>query len=82
MRTKQKSLTRYCDEYIRYLGIAKTERRSYAESVRLLKERGFREISAFKTLKPGDRVYRGCEDRTIMAAVIGSRRIAERAISL
>ena len=66
----------YCREYMRYLGIAKTERRSYAESVRLLEAKGFRELSKFKTLKAGDRVYRGYEDRTLMAAVIGKRPIA------
>ena len=42
---------KYCREYLRYLGIAKTERRSYAESVRLLEAKGFREIASFKTLK-------------------------------
>ena len=61
---------------MRYLGIAKTARRSYAESVRLLKARGFKEISAYATLKPGDKVYRGYEDRTVMAAVIGRKKIA------
>ena len=70
----------YCKEYMRYLGIAKTERRSYAESVRILKANGFREISSFRSLKPGDRVFRGYEDRTIMAAVIGRRKIAEAGI--
>ena len=67
----------YCKEYMRYLGIAKTERRSFAESERLLKARGFKELSAFKTLKPGDKVYRGYLDRTIMAAVIGKKPISE-----
>ena len=67
----------YCKEYMRYLGIAKTARRSYAESVRLLKAKGFKEISSFKTLKPGDKVYRGYLDRTVMAAVIGKKPIAE-----
>ncbi len=71
-----KSMNDYCAEYLRYLGIAKTERRSYAESVRLLEERGFRELSNFTALKPGDKVYRGYEDRTIMAAVIGKEPIA------
>ena len=71
------TLDRYCAEYMRYLGIAKTERRSYAESVRLLEKKGFKEISAFKSLKPGDKVYRGYEDRTVMAAVIGKKPIAE-----
>ena len=72
----------YCEEYIRYLGIAKTERRSYAESVRLLKARGFKEISSFRALKAGDKVYRGYEDRTVMAAVIGKKKIAAAGIKV
>ena len=72
----------YCEEYMRYLGIAKTERRSYAESVRLLKARGFKDLSSFKTLKAGDKVYRGYEDRTVMAAVIGKKRISEAGIKV
>ena len=72
----------YCREYMRYLGVAKTERRSYAESVRLLEKRGFRELSTFKTLKPGDKVYRGYEDRTVMAAVIGAKKIAEAGLKV
>ena len=67
----------YCREYMRYLGIAKTERRSYAESVRILEKAGFRELSKFRSLKPGDKVYRGYEGRTVMAAVIGKRKISE-----
>ena len=79
---KYMPMDRYCREYMRYLGIAKTERRSYAESVRLLEAKGFREISRFKALKPGDKVYRGYEDRTVMAAVIGRKRIAEVGIKV
>ena len=82
MKLKYVPLAQYCRDYMRYLGVAKTERRSYAESVRLLKARGFREISAFKRLKPGDRVYRGYEDRTLMAAVIGRRPVAEAGLKV
>ena len=82
MRKKYLSQGEYCDEYMRYLGIAKTARRSYAESVRLLKAKGFREISSFKTFKPGDKVYRGYEDRTVMAAVIGRKKIAEAGLKV
>ena len=82
MRMKYIGQENYCEEYIRYLGIAKTERRSYAESVRLLKARGFKEISSFKTLKAGDKVYRGYEDRTVMAAVIGKKKISEAGIKV
>ena len=72
----------YCAEYMRYLGIAKTERRSYAESVRLLEQKGFRELSTFKKLSCGDKVYRGYEDRTLMAAVIGRASIAEAGLKV
>ena len=77
MKTKFMSEEQYSKEYMRYLGIAKTARRSYAESVRLLEAKGFKEISTFKTLKAGDKVYRGYLDRTVMAAVIGKKPIAE-----
>ncbi len=77
MDIKYTPMAEYCAEYMRYLGIAKTERRSYAESVRLLEKAGFRELETFERLKPGDKVYRGYEDRTVMAAVIGSEPIAK-----
>ncbi len=79
---KYVSKKEYCEQYMQYLGIAKTERRSYGESVRLLKKKGFKELSTFKTLKPGDRVYRGYEDRTVMAAVIGKKSIAEAGLKV
>lgn len=67
---------------MRYLGAAKTARRSYFESLKLLESKGFKEISSFKTLKPGDKVYRGYGDRTIMAAVIGKKKISESGIKI
>ena len=82
MKFKYRSIEDYCKEYLDYLGTAKTERRSYAESVRRLEARGFRELSKFKTLKAGDKVYRGYEDRTIMAAVIGRKSIAEAGLKV
>ncbi|MCR5414507.1 MAG: aminopeptidase [Kiritimatiellae bacterium] len=79
---KFKSEKEYCNEYMRYLGIAKTARRSYAESVRLLEARGFRDISSFKALKAGDKVYRGYLGRTVMAAVIGKKSIATHGLKV
>ena len=81
-KSKTVSLDEYISEYLRYLGIAKTARRSYAESVRMLEAAGFRELGSFRSLKPGDRVWRGCEDRTVMAAVIGRRSVAEAGIKV
>ena len=82
MSFKYETMDGYCREYMRYLGIAKTERRSYAESVRILEKAGFRELSKFKSLKPGDKVYRGYEGRTVMAAVIGKRKISEAGLKV
>ncbi len=76
------SESNYASQYMTYLGVAKTERRSYYESVKMLEKAGFKEISAFKSLKPGDKVYRGYEDRTIMAAVIGRKKIADAGLKI
>ena len=67
----------YSKEYMDYLSVAKTERRAYAQAVKLLEKAGFREISSFKTLKPGDKVYRGYHGKTVMAAVIGRKPVAD-----
>ena len=82
MKFKYLSKEAYCAEYVQYLGYAKTERRSYAESVCLLEKKGFRELSSFKALKAGDKVYRGYEDRTVMAAVIGRKKISEAGLKV
>ena len=82
MKMKYLSQKEYIGKYMDYLGFAKTERRSFAESVRLLKVAGFKEITTFKTLKAGDRVYRGYGDRTLMAAVIGTKKISEAGIKI
>ena len=81
-KSKTVSLDEYIAEYLRYLGIAKTARRSYAESVRMLESAGFRELGSFKSLKPGARVWRGYEDRTVMAAVIGRKSVAEAGLKV
>ena len=67
----------YAKEYMGYLSVAKTERRAYAQAVKLLEKAGFREISTFKALKPGDKVYRGYHGKTVMAAVIGKTPVAD-----
>ena len=66
----------YAKDYVSYLGIAKTERRAYAEAVRRIEALGFRELSTSETLKPGDKVYRGYHGKTLMAAVIGQEPVA------
>lgn len=76
-----KKLTAECEayskDYMDYLSVAKTERRAYAQAVKLLEKAGFKDISSFKKLKPGDKVYRGYHGKTVMAAIIGSRPVID-----
>lgn len=74
---ERKEMERYASVYIEFLGKAKTERRAYAESVALIESNGFKPLSTFKELKPGDKVYRGYHGKTLIAAVIGTKPIEE-----
>lgn len=62
----------YAKRYMDFLSVAKTERRAYSEAVRLLKAKGFVDVAEVKTLKPGDKVYRGYHGKTLFAAVVGA----------
>ena len=61
----------YSAAYMDFLAKGKTERRCYAAAIELLTKAGFKELSTLKTLKPGDRVWRGYHAKTLMACVIG-----------
>ena len=67
----KKEIESYCRDYMRFLAAAKTERRAYAEAVRLLEAKGFKRLEDMKSLKPGDRVWRGYHGKTLFAAVVG-----------
>ena len=67
----KKEIESYAKEYMRFLSVAKTERRAFAEAVRLVEKAGFRELSTVKRLKAGDKVWRGYHGKTLMACVIG-----------
>ena len=67
----KKEIESYSRDYMRFLAAAKTERRAYAEAVRLLEAKGFKRLEDMKSLKPGDRVWRGYHGKTLFAAVVG-----------
>ncbi len=67
----KKEAKKYVDGYKAFLAEAKTERRAYAEAVRLLEKAGFRELKGAKRLKAGDKVWRGYHGKTLFAAVVG-----------
>ncbi|MCD8283837.1 MAG: aminopeptidase [Opitutae bacterium] len=73
---ERKALNDYVSAYTNYLGVAKTERRAYAEAVKILEARGFKLLADTKTLKPGDKVYRGYHGKTLFAAIIGEEPVS------
>ncbi|MDQ7773957.1 MAG: aminopeptidase [Elusimicrobiales bacterium] len=70
-----------CEEinkaYLEYIGKSKTEREAHDEAVVLLQAAGFTDMrineKSGAKLKPGDKVYRSAEGKTLMAIVVGKK---------
>ncbi|OIO05194.1 MAG: aminopeptidase [Elusimicrobia bacterium CG1_02_56_21] len=63
--------------YMDFIARAKTEREAHDEALLLLEAAGFRNMAAHEKngtrLRPGDRVYRSCEGKTLMAVTVGKK---------
>jgi len=63
--------------YLDFLGAGKTEREAHDEGVRLLEIAGFKDLVKFEKehirLMPGDRIYKSCAGKTLMAVIIGKK---------
>ncbi len=68
---EQEEMYKYADEYIKFLNAAKTEYKCVDVIKSELEGAGFKDISFFKVLVPGDKVYYINKDRSIYAAIIG-----------
>lgn len=67
----------YNEGYKDYISKNKTERACVKDSIRLAKEKGFRPLDSFETLKPGDKVYVNNRDKNIALFVIGNKPLTE-----
>lgn len=63
--------------YKDYISKNKTERACVKDSIRLAKEKGFKPLDSFETLKPGDKVYVNNRDKNIALFVIGNKPLTE-----
>ena len=61
--------------YKDYLSKSKTERLAVTNAVYLAKEKGFKDISEYETLKPGDKVYFVNKKKNIVCYIIGNKPI-------
>ena len=67
----------YNEGYKDYISKNKTERACVKDSIRLAKEKGFKPLESFETLKPGDKVYVNNRDKNIALFVIGNKPLTE-----
>lgn len=75
--SKRKEIFAFNDEYKNFLSYGKTERLVVKEAIKIAEENGFKDLSTFKTLKPGDKVYATNKGKNFLAAVIGDECIEE-----
>lgn len=67
----------YNEGYKDYISKNKTERACVKDSIRLAKEKRFKPLDSFETLKPGDKVYVNNRDKNIALFVIGNKPLTE-----
>lgn len=69
----QKQAFAFAENYKNFLNKAKTERETVDFGVKIAKRKGYKNISEFKSLKAGDKVYFVQRDKGLMLARIGKR---------
>lgn len=70
--TERKTINKFCDGYIKFLNDCKTEREAVKEATLIAEKAGFKPLSKFKSLKPGDKVYSINREKNIILAIIGT----------
>ena len=80
-KTEKSKIDAFAEQYITFLNNAKTERESVKEIEKIIKKKGFKEISKFRTLKPNDKVYKIIRNKSIYTAVIGKKPIFKGVVS-
>ena len=74
---KLKELMDFNNDYKDFISKSKTERECVSYAISLCQKYGFKDLSQYKSLKKGDKVYTTNKNRNICAFVIGERPIEE-----
>jgi aspartyl aminopeptidase len=72
---EKKAAFKFSQDYMDFLGKAKTEREAVVEIIRFAEKNGFKNIPNVESLKPGARIYITNRDKNIALIVIGSEPI-------
>lgn len=74
--TRQKeAIFNFSKDYINFLNKAKTEREFIIEAKKIANENGYKDISEFEKLQPGDKVYFINREKSMYLAIIGTENI-------
>ena len=65
----------FCNTYMDYLNKSKIEREAVSSSKEIAEANGFRDLSTYDTLKPGDKVYFINREKSMYLAVIGTEKL-------
>ena len=68
-------IMQFNEGYKAFISNGKTERLCVKEAVKLLEEKGFKDLKTFKTLKPGDKVYATNKGKNVACFVIGKENL-------
>lgn len=71
--SQEKEIFAFAEDYKDFISRCKTERLCTKEAVKVLEANGFKELSSFKKLKAGDKVYKTNKDKNVVAFIIGSK---------
>jgi len=74
---QKKEIEKFSREYMDFMSISKTEREFHDNAVSFLKSKGFSELTQFKSLKAGDKVYISSYGKTLFAFIIGEKKLSD-----
>lgn len=70
-------INHFAEDYKTFISNGKTERLCVSQAIDMCEAAGFKELSSFENLKPGDKVYAVNKNKNIAAFVIGKQHLTE-----
>ena len=71
----KKKILEFTQGYMNFLNKAKTEREFVKETIKLAREKGYKDIMEYEKLQPGDKIYFINRDKSMYLAIIGTENI-------
>lgn len=71
----KKKIFEFTQGYMNFLNKAKTEREFVKETIKLAREKGYKDIMEYEKLQPGDKIYFINRDKSMYLAIIGTEKI-------